>query len=634
MCYRPIKLFSNTNSLRAIDSTKFMAPCGECEECRTIRACEYTFRIYNEMEYRSQQDYNLFFGTLTYNDAHLPFSAITDKFNKSVRIECFRRSDIDDFFKKLRKFFQNKYGITGLSYCCASEYGSHTQRSHYHFYLGVPKYGVLQTKDKNNKFDKGYEVGDLVEMTSELVHAKVVELWNNGFVFPRYSSGGVDHNGYEHKSFEIDKCNIKAAAFYIAKYCCKDLTFYGLPSVNVYKEICNNFIHSKLADEVKLEYKRKLREHMTFVKTSTHFGEHINDLVKSVDDLINGVSTTMNDKKLVPVPSYNKRKLIYHVRTVKEDPSIKVFDKFVTKYKEHDCPYSDWFRTLCWSWDHYLDPIINQKKAVYKYKVRYDLTSFGKAYMKGFIKSRIDSTVDSLKEFVHDTSTKEFKDWYIKTYSTYDYNFDGSKELLIPANFAGFINKLHSLFSNEKNYLVFSTYINIYCNRCSPLHLQFYLNNKDFFNYGENKVVHTKVFDENQDSVLILDTKYDYVVKGQKFKILNSISKNKKLNWTNSNTFRFLGNESLEDMVSKSLDFYNSNLNFDRYIYENKVNTKDIALQKFVHFNSFPCFSGFDDILSVFKKYKFYKNESIYETRAKRNFMLNHYKQAISEVEY
>lgn len=182
--------------------------------------------------------------------------------------------------------------------------------------------------------------------------------------------------------------------------------------------------------------------------------------------------------------------------------------------------------------------------------------------------------------------------------------------------------------------MVFSTYINIYCNRCSPLHLQFYLNNKDFFNYGKNKVVYTKVFDKYQDSTLILDSKYDYVVKGQKFKVLNSISKNKKLNWTDSNTIRFLGNESLDTMISKSIDFYESNLDFDRYIYEGKVNTKDIALQKFVHFNSFPCFSGFDDILSVFKKYKFNKNESIYETRAKRNFKLNYYKQAISEVDY
>ena len=151
MCYRPIKLFNNTNSLKASDSTRFLAPCGECEECRTIRACEYTFRIYNEMETRAKQGYKLFFGTLTYNDDCLPKSAIVNKYNKSTVIKCFRRSDVETFFKSIRKHLLQKYGITDISYVCASEYGSYTQRSHYHFYLGVPKTGILKHVSSEEK---------------------------------------------------------------------------------------------------------------------------------------------------------------------------------------------------------------------------------------------------------------------------------------------------------------------------------------------------------------------------------------------------------------------------------------------------------------------------------------------------
>lgn len=637
MCYRPVKLFNNTNSLRAIDSIKFMAPCGECEECRTIRACEYTFRVYNEMEYCSKNGYNLFFGTLTYNDSCLPSSSIVNKFNKSASIKCFRRSDVEKFFKQLRKYLLQKYGVKGISYVCASEYGSHTQRPHYHFELSVPKFGVLLHKGES---DPDYlEVGDVVELTSELIHSKVVELWTYGFVFPRYSSGGYDGNGYFHKPFQIDIENIKAAAFYVSKYCCKDLTFYGLPEVVRYKDICNSFIHGKFDDDVKLLYKRKLREHMTFVHTSRHFGEHINDLVKTADDLVNGVSTTMNTKKLVPVPTYNKRKLVYKVRTVKDDPSIKVLDKVCENFNE------DRYLDLLYMYKHiykvkpnysYIRSLCTSVLTKYKYKVRYDLTSLGKEYSVKYMKNRISDTKDAIEDFVKNTVySKEFREWYINTYSTYDYNYDGTKSSVVTANYSGFVSKVSRFFCEDK-FEALSVYLNVYCNRVSPLHLQFYLNDKDFIYEKKEKVMFTKVLHPifNGKTSMSRIRKEVVEVCTEKFKPLSRISAHRQLSWTTGRSVKFLGSESLSDMVSKSLDFYMSNLDFDRYNDEGKVNVKEVALQSLVQFNSFPCFKCFDEFLSIYKKYKSYCNESIYETRAKRNRQIQYYKQAISEVEY
>ena len=632
MCYRPIKLFNNTNSLKASDSTRFLAPCGECEECRTIRACEYTFRIYNEMETRAKQGYKLFFGTLTYNDDCLPKSAIVNKYNKSTVIKCFRRSDVETFFKSIRKHLLQKYGITDISYVCASEYGSYTQRSHYHFYLGVPKTGILKHVSSEEK-KKGLKLGDTVEMTSELIHSLVLKYWTFGFVFPRYHTGGIDHNGYEHKPFEIDTENIKAAAFYIAKYCCKDLVFLGLPEVKVYLDICHSYIHSKLDDSIKLQYKRKIREHMTFVLTSRHFGEHINDLVKSVDDLINGVNTTMNDKKLIPVPEYNKRKLIYKVRTVKEDPSIKILKSSSTKlvYKDQDETFESFLSKL--------DPKYKigssfQFKTVnvYQYKVRYDLTPLGKQYFKKFIKNRISSTVDAIKEFIStDIFSKDFEIWYRQNYSQFDYNFDGTKSLIQDASVFGFRDYYSKIYSNPFMVKALATYLNVYYCRCSPLHLQFYLNDKGFFDYGRYKSYTIK---NMYDGKLVTENCSGYVVEGQRFKTLSSISKNKKLSWTSASTDTFLGTESLKEMVDKAFSFYVSNLDVDRYVDEGKVSVKDIANNNLVHFNAFPCFSGFDSFIKVFKEYRMYSNNSVYETRAERNRQISHYKQALTEVDY
>ena len=93
-------------------------PCGKCEACLVKKANEWAFRLFNEWKHSS----SCYFITLTYSDAHLPF---TDN-----GTPCFSKKDCQLFIKAMR----NTYG-QGLRYFLVSEYGSEGGRPHYHLLL-------------------------------------------------------------------------------------------------------------------------------------------------------------------------------------------------------------------------------------------------------------------------------------------------------------------------------------------------------------------------------------------------------------------------------------------------------------------------------------------------------------------
>ena len=68
---------------------------------------------------RSNEGYNLYFVTLTYNNSHLP----KVKF-RNTEVVCFRRSDVTKFAERLRKYLLQKYDVKAISYVFASEFGS------------------------------------------------------------------------------------------------------------------------------------------------------------------------------------------------------------------------------------------------------------------------------------------------------------------------------------------------------------------------------------------------------------------------------------------------------------------------------------------------------------------------------
>lgn len=129
-------------------------PCGKCMECRLQHSKQWADRCLLEMQYH---DSNLFV-TLTYDDDHIPMKSDGTSEHGSL---CKR--DLQLFFKRLRK----KYG-KGISYFAAGEYGSETQRPHYHaiiFGLSLDDLVPFYTSGLGNEY-----------YTSETLNS----LWTNG----------------------------------------------------------------------------------------------------------------------------------------------------------------------------------------------------------------------------------------------------------------------------------------------------------------------------------------------------------------------------------------------------------------------------------------------------------------------
>lgn len=114
--------------------------CGQCFACQSNRRNDFAFRLKEEMKH-SVCSYTL---TLTYDDMHLPplesFSDDPVKSYLQINEVCDLHSfyyhpydlrHIQLFFKRLRKTFKFRYfGV--------AEYGSHSNRPHYHiiFFFG------------------------------------------------------------------------------------------------------------------------------------------------------------------------------------------------------------------------------------------------------------------------------------------------------------------------------------------------------------------------------------------------------------------------------------------------------------------------------------------------------------------
>lgn len=103
LCENPINLSSQ------------LARCGQCEPCRASRSREWAGRIMLEAGCHEQ---NVFL-TLTYNDDHLPPDG------------SLRPTDLQNWLKRVRKSLKH----SRLRFFACGEYGSQTERAHYHAVL-------------------------------------------------------------------------------------------------------------------------------------------------------------------------------------------------------------------------------------------------------------------------------------------------------------------------------------------------------------------------------------------------------------------------------------------------------------------------------------------------------------------
>lgn len=106
-----------------------LVPCGKCLQCRIKKRKEWSMRCLHEMDMYDDS----IFVTLTYDDDYLPPNSSLVK------------ADLQKFFKRLRKRHESK-----IRYFACGEYGSRTQRPHYHAII----FGMsLATEDRGHIMD-------------------------------------------------------------------------------------------------------------------------------------------------------------------------------------------------------------------------------------------------------------------------------------------------------------------------------------------------------------------------------------------------------------------------------------------------------------------------------------------------
>lgn len=113
-CISPLLI--RTNGRRDV------VPCGRCNFCLEVKRGEWSFRIAQELKRASSAK----FVTLTYADNRIPITSTGEmELNKK---------DVQDFKKRLRK--ENaKYTADQVRYYTVGEYGTETDRPHYHSIL-------------------------------------------------------------------------------------------------------------------------------------------------------------------------------------------------------------------------------------------------------------------------------------------------------------------------------------------------------------------------------------------------------------------------------------------------------------------------------------------------------------------
>ena len=119
-CISPITL-KDPQKIRG--SLTYTVPCGKCGSCRHNRRTQWTFRLNQELK----NSLSAYFLTLTYENCQIPF-------DHESGLPTLDKTHIQKFLKRLRRKSERFSGWK-IRYYCVGEYGTHTQRPHYHIIL-------------------------------------------------------------------------------------------------------------------------------------------------------------------------------------------------------------------------------------------------------------------------------------------------------------------------------------------------------------------------------------------------------------------------------------------------------------------------------------------------------------------
>lgn len=265
MCYSPIttklnKRYINAATLKGAPlKGLFEVPCGQCEQCKTQKVNEWSFRLLEEAKDTFRQGGFSIFDTLTYDDHHVPtvgkvlFQLGEFSLDVSQNITdmlCNSKRDVQLFFKRLRSLYDGP-----IRYYLVSEYGNddrYTHRPHYHVQFFFPSPTITP------------------EQASKLIK----QAWENG------RTDGIEDKGeryfYSKRCFTSFTPYIQNIILYITKYMHKDYSYYNQvvePVIAYLHRLLDPNKNNKMSYDLKLR-ERKIKSNIgNFMLCSKGIGE-------------------------------------------------------------------------------------------------------------------------------------------------------------------------------------------------------------------------------------------------------------------------------------------------------------------------------------------------------------------------
>lgn len=140
-CFKPITLKDES-----------VVPCGKCVGCLNSKRQEWVHRLMQEDKDAEQST----FLTLTYNDENLPLLE-----NEHGILPSLFPYDLTNYWKRVRKANEKK-----IKYYAVGEYGTETDRPHYHAIVFDADEEVLERAWTKNGKEMGFVTCDQVEEAS------------------------------------------------------------------------------------------------------------------------------------------------------------------------------------------------------------------------------------------------------------------------------------------------------------------------------------------------------------------------------------------------------------------------------------------------------------------------------------
>lgn len=131
-------------------------PCGKCIGCRL----EYSRQWATKGCLEAEEWKDNWFLTVTYDDEHLPKAqpAIDEKTGEEMQPNpggTLKSTDMTNFMKKLRTYYERKYNHKGIRFMGCGEYGSDSGRAHMHIICyNLP---IMQENLRFHEYNGNYE---------------------------------------------------------------------------------------------------------------------------------------------------------------------------------------------------------------------------------------------------------------------------------------------------------------------------------------------------------------------------------------------------------------------------------------------------------------------------------------------